>query len=74
VFVNFGPHGSSHALNQNRTYGALGWDLDPNFQLEVGYLFQYNPVPNGVVGVGNHALQVTLNSTAPFRRGLHKKH
>lgn len=73
VFVNFGPHGGSHALNQDRTYGALGWNLGPSFQLEVGYLFQYMPTPNGVVGTQNHALQVTLNSIAPFRHILKKK-
>ncbi len=73
VFVNFGPHGTSHALNQNRTYGALGWDLDKNFQVELGYLYQYTPQPNGVVDVNNHALQLTINSTVPLRRGLHKR-
>jgi hypothetical protein len=73
IFVNFGPHGGSHALNQNRAYGAVGWDLDKDFQLEVGYLYQYMPTPNGIVGEHNHALQITINSTAPFRRGLHKK-
>lgn len=72
IFVNFGPHGGDHALNQNRTYGAVGWNLDTRFQLEVGYLYQYMPTPNGVVGESNHALQVTINSTAPFRRGLFK--
>ena len=70
LFVNFGPHGGTDALDQNRTYGALGWDLSPDFQLEVGYLFQYQPLPNGTVGTGNHALQITINSTAPLRRLL----
>lgn len=72
VFVDFGPHAGSHALDQNRTYGALGWNLGPNFQLELGYLHQYLPVSNGVVGEHNNALQITINSTAPFRRGLRK--
>lgn len=73
VFVNFGPHGQDQALDQNRTYGALGWNLSDSFQLEVGYLHQYLPVSNGIVGVHNHALQITIHATAPFRRGL-KKH
>ncbi len=73
IFVNFGPHGTSNALNQNRTYGALGWDLDKDWQLEVGYLYQYQPVPNGVVGETNHALQITINSTVPFRRGHRRR-
>ncbi len=73
LFVNFGPHGGSRALNQNRTYSALGWNLSDNLQLEVGYLYEYMPRPNGIIGEHNHALQITINSTAPFRRGIHKK-
>lgn len=72
VFANFGPHAGTNALNQDRTYGALGWKLGDAFTAEVGYLYQYSPLPNGVVGVMNHALQVTINSKAPFRRGLRK--
>lgn len=70
IFVNFGPHGTSNALDQNRSYGALGWDLSPDFQLEVGYLFQYQPLPSGTIGTADHALQITINSTAPLRRLL----
>lgn len=73
VFVNFGPHGYDGYFNQNRAYGAVGWDLGDWFQVEVGYLHQHLPVPNGAVGVNNHALQVSINSNAPFRRGLPKK-
>ena len=73
LFVNFGPHGTTNALDRNRTYGALGWDFEQHWQLELGYMYQYQPLPNGIVGVQNHTLQVTINSTAPFRRGLHRK-
>lgn len=73
LFVRFGLHGGARAFDQNRTYGALGWNLGPEFQLELGYLHQYLPVSNGVVAEHNHALQVTINSTAPFRRGLYRK-
>ncbi len=70
VFANFGPHGGSHTLDQNRTYCAVGWNLNKNLQLEIGYQYQYMPTPNGVIGERNHALQLTINSIAPFRRGL----
>lgn len=69
VFANFGPHGGMHLLDQDRTYGAVGWNLNPVTQLEVGYLHQYMPTANGVVGITNDALQVTINCKAPFRRG-----
>jgi hypothetical protein len=73
VFVNFGPHGGSEALDRDRTYGAIGWDLSKEWQLEVGYLYQYQPIPNGIVNVHSHALQVTLQSTAPLKRIFSKK-
>jgi len=72
LFVNFGPHGGTNALDQDRTYGAIGWNLSPDFQFEVGYLYQYQPLPNGVVNTQNHALQVTINASAPLRRVLHR--
>ncbi len=73
VFVNFGPHGGSQALDQNRTYGAIGWDVKKDLQLEIGYLYQAMPAGNGIVGETNHALQVTISSTAPFRHGVKTK-
>lgn len=73
LFVNFGPHGTSHALDQNRTYGAIGWNMGSDFKFEFGYLHQYLPIANGVVGEHNHALQITISSTAPFRKGIRKK-
>ena len=73
VFVNFGPHGGTDALNLDRTYGALGWKLNGAFHLELGYLFQYSPKPNGITGEQDHAFQVTILSIAPFRRALHRE-
>ena len=73
LFVNFGPHGTEYAVDQNRTYGALGWNLNRNFQLEVGYMYEYMPTPSGTIGEANHTLQITINSTGPFRHGIRKK-
>ena len=50
-----------------------GWDLASHWQLEIGYLYQYQPLPSGIVGEMNHALQVTISSTAPFRKKLHRE-
>ena len=68
IFVNFGPHGGDHALNQNRTYGAVGWNLGEDWQMELGYMHQYNPTPTGIVDTHNDALQITVNSTASVRK------
>ena len=73
VLVNFGPHGTSRILNQNRAYGALGWGLTKTAKLEIGYLHQYTPVPSGVVGVHNNCLQVSLFSTLPLQRLFGRK-
>ncbi len=68
VLVNFGPHGTSRILNQNRTYGALNWGLTPTSRLEVGYMHQYTPVPSGVVDVHNQVFSVSLFSTLPVKK------
>jgi hypothetical protein len=67
VFVNFGPHGGDTALNQNRSYASLGWNLSDDWQVEIGYMHQYSPEATGIVDTHNNALQVTVNSTAPLR-------
>ena len=67
VFTNVGPH-AQRALALNRTYGAFGWQMGRDWQLELGYLHQYSPVPNGVVGVDDDAFQITINSVAPLKR------
>ncbi len=67
VFVNFGPH-SKRTLDQNIAAGAIGWNLTPTLQVEVGYLLEYFPSTVGIVGRYNHAMQINLNSTIPFSR------
>ncbi|MGI4757942.1 MAG: DUF2490 domain-containing protein [Janthinobacterium lividum] len=73
TFVNFGPHSGTNALDRNRTYGAVGWKVGKYFQVELGYLYQFQPLANGVVNVHSHAFQVTIQSKAPFRHGLRQK-
>jgi Protein of unknown function (DUF2490) len=68
VFVNFGPHSEKHALDQNIAAGAVGWNLTPTLQFEVGYLLEYVPSPAGVVGVYNHVVQINLFSDFPFSK------
>ena len=68
VFVRFGPHGGTSALDQNRTYGALGWKLSSGFNLEIGYMHQYFPRPTGFTGEHNNTFQFSIASTAPLRK------
>ena len=71
VIVGFGSHSGKDALKQNRTYGAAGWEINRDFQLEIGYLHQYRPISNGIIGEHNDALQISINSNAPLGRLLH---
>ena len=70
VALRFGAHNEGRTFDQNRAYGALGWNLNESFQLELGYLRQSLPVANGVIGTQNNAFQLSINSKLPFRRGL----
>jgi len=68
IMVRFGPHGGFSAIDQNRTYGALGWKLSPGFNLEAGYMHQYFPRPNGFVGEHNDTFQLSIASTASLKK------
>jgi hypothetical protein len=72
VIFGFGSHSGHQALKQNRAYGALGWNLRTDVQLELGYLRQYRPVPNGIIGEENNALQLTIKSSAPLSHIIHR--
>ena len=66
VIDGFGPNGGHQTLKQNRSYGALGWPLSHYVEFELGYMHQYRPVSNGIIGEQNNALQVTISSNAPL--------
>jgi len=66
VIDGFGPNGGHQTLKQNRSYGALGWPLSQYFEFELGYMHQYRPISNGIIGEHNNSLQVTINSSAPL--------
>lgn len=68
VFVNFGPHRSKQALDQNIVAGAVGWNVTSTLQIEAGYLLEYNPSPVGLLGTYNHVAQINLVSTVPLSR------
>ena len=74
VIVGFGSHSGTNALKQDRTYGAFGWKLNQNTRLELGYMYQYRPVANGIIGEHNNALQISILSDAPIKHvfGLHR--
>jgi Protein of unknown function (DUF2490) len=68
-FINFGGNRGSRYLDQNRAYAAIGFKLSQFEKLELGYLYQYIPRRNSNIVEHNHALQIALFSSRPFRRG-----
>lgn len=62
------PTGTRTVLNQNRTYAALGWKPSDNTSVEMGYMYQYRPVSNGIVAEQNHSIQLTVRSKTPLQQ------
>src|SRR5215468_6076344 len=57
VFVNFGPH-SRRTMDQNIAAAAIGWNLRPKLQFEIGYLLEYFPETTGILGRYHHVVQI----------------
>lgn len=68
VFLGFGANRGPQAVDQNRAYGALGYNFGKIGKLETGYLHQYVPQRNGRIVEHNHTLQVAFYSSFPFRK------
>lgn len=68
VFYGFGAHRGPQWLDQNRAYGAVGYNFGAPGKLEFGYLHQYVPQRNGIVVEHNHTLQVAFYSSFSFRK------
>lgn len=61
------PYVSNSAFDQNRAYGALGWQLNKDWRVESGYMNQAILQRNGAVLESNHTLMLSVISTAPFQ-------
>jgi hypothetical protein len=66
AFYGFGRHRGPRALDQNRAYAAVGYNLGLPGRVEFGYLHQYVPQRTGIVREHNHTLQVAFFSKLPF--------
>lgn len=58
---------SAEAVDQNRSYGALGFNFSKHNQLEVGYLYRFFPQPL-LPAQQEHSFQVSFYSSVPFLR------
>ena len=69
IMVNFGNNVGANLFDQNRAYAALGYSLNKNIKLEIGYLLQTLQQRNGQVIEYNNTFQLSIFSTTPiFRR------
>ncbi|WP_341838373.1 DUF2490 domain-containing protein [Chitinophaga pollutisoli] len=62
IFINFAntEYANSHAFDQNRAYGAIGYRFSSKFDLEAGYLHHYTMRFNGqnTFRVTNNVIQL----------------
>ena len=72
IALSIRPSASREVLNQNRVYAALGWKLGGFEKIELGYMYQFLPVSNGIVAENNNSLQITLRSVRTLRSLLRR--
>ena len=68
IMVNFGNNVGANLFDQNRAYAALGYSLNKNIKLEIGYLLQTLQQRNGQVIEYNNTFQLSIFSTTPILR------
>lgn len=60
------PYVSNSAFDQNRAYGAFGWQFNQHWRMEAGYLNQTILQRSGSVLESNHTLVFSVISNEPF--------
>ncbi|MEM7549429.1 MAG: DUF2490 domain-containing protein [Bacteroidota bacterium] len=67
IFIGFGEN-VAQAFDQNRAYAALGYQLNPGANLQLGYLNQVALKSDGINQERNHTLMVALTYNLDFRK------
>jgi hypothetical protein len=67
VFINIGQTAGSHYFDQNWLYGGLGYRLDKNSAISLGYMNQYLVKTDNLHIESNHTLQVGLSYNFDLR-------
>lgn len=68
IFISYGPNVGQDIFNQNRTYGALGYQFSKTMGLELGYLLQILQHEDGQVIEYNSTFQAGLTFNPDFRK------
>ncbi|MGH1436861.1 MAG: DUF2490 domain-containing protein [Lewinella sp.] len=67
IFINVGQAADNHYFDQNWIYGGLGYRLNKNSAVNVGYMNQYLVKTDNVHIENNHTLQVGLSYSFDLR-------
>ncbi|GAB3490551.1 hypothetical protein GCM10027341_02400 [Spirosoma knui] len=74
LFISFGPNVGYNTFNQNRIYGAVGYQFQKNFKLELGYLYQItqhaeaDPITNSRVFEMNNGFRLNVMYDLDFTK------
>jgi hypothetical protein len=74
LFISFGRNVGYNTFNQNRIYGAIGYQFGENFKLELGYLNQISqhpeadPLTNNRVFEYNNGFRLNVTYDLDFTR------
>ncbi|MDL5048764.1 DUF2490 domain-containing protein [Oscillatoria amoena NRMC-F 0135] len=68
VFIQFGPNFDRNYFDQNRLYGAFGYQYSARGNVQLGYMNQFIVKGDGLRAERNHTLQISLTYNADFRR------
>jgi hypothetical protein len=68
LFVNYGQNLRLNRFDQNRLYGAVGYQFNRHGQVQLGYLQQLIVKPNGWQEELNNTLQVAITYNLDFRK------
>ena len=66
LFLNIAPRHGASVFDQNRAYGAVGYELGKAGKLEIGYMNQLLARRGGVIVESNHTLQIGFFSNLAF--------
>jgi hypothetical protein len=68
ILIQFGKNFDLNYLDQNRIYGALGFQFSSSGNVQLGYMQQYLIKGDGLHAERNHTLQVALTFHADWRK------
>lgn len=73
IFINFGKYVTKNIFDQNRMYLGLGYKVNKDADVQLGYLNQFIEKSDGIHKENNHTLQATLTYNIDFSKFFKEK-